>query len=150
MNRALEEVLLRLPEDATSDLAAQLRWLEELILAAEQATELGPEGARAALDLKAALGAIVLYARGSRTEADRLALEMALKTLVARALYTLYGALAATYGELAKEGPLRVECRELARLWGSVQRAVERAQPIPKNVVARLEALRTKIVAAEG
>jgi hypothetical protein len=150
LNVELETLLLAFPSPE-SDFKARLEWLEALALATSRAEELGDSGARAALDLRAALGAFVEYARSEKTPADDLALQLAVKALISRALHTIYGALASAYKELATADTAHdLECRELAKLWAEAQRALERGTPIPRVTIQKLEELRARVLESEA
>jgi hypothetical protein len=146
MTRALEDLLLELAEAAPADLPSQLAWLERASTAAAEA-ELGEAGQAAALDLRAALGAFVEFSRGPRGRGEQLALEMTVRTLITRALHTLYAALSETYAALGRsdEQELGAECRELARLFGLLARNVEKGKPIRPEIMRKLEAMRERV-----
>ena len=140
MTRALEDLLLRFGEDAPSDLGSQLKWLEDASQAATSAAaELGEPADAAALDLRAALGAFVEFTRGPQGPGELMALEITVKALIARALHTLYGALSETYLALGKEDIERAkDCRELARLWSSLQKSVATGKPLRRDLIEKV------------
>ncbi|MBI2372675.1 MAG: hypothetical protein HYV07_01620 [Deltaproteobacteria bacterium] len=136
----LEELLLRAGALETADPVARVRWIEAVADATARAG-LGQAGDRAALDLRASLGAIVAYSRSPRTDRDRIALEATVRTFTARALYGLYGALADAYRELGLSGPNAARCRELASVFLELQRALASGAPPSEQLRARLRRL---------
>src|SRR5688500_18229296 len=131
MNEALEKVLLRSTEAASSDLTRQLEWLQEAAEACDSATELGDVSAHAALHLRAAIGAFVEFTRGPQGPTELLVLQATVKAMLATALHALYGALALSYRELGRtKHPHRAECRELSHLWSGLQRSVAKGEPV--------------------
>jgi hypothetical protein len=147
MSAALESLLLRFGEG--DDLRSKLQWLEDAAFAASAATsDLGEPASRAALHLRAALGAFVEFSRGPQGDHERLALEMSVRTLTTHALHDLYGALAQSYRELGEaDTPYRAECRELSRLWSMLEHAIEKGHPIRGDVFKKLEAIRARVEA---
>ena len=85
-----------------ADLGARIAWIQALVIAVE-AEDLGAVGAAVVLDLKASLGAIVAWGRGSRDAESLLHLQALLTALLARATSTLYRALAAQWQVLADD-----------------------------------------------
>ena len=148
MNEALERVLLRATDAMTSDLKAQLSWLEEAAEACDLATDLGEPARHAALHLRAAIGAFVEFTRGPQGPSELVMLELSVRTLLGSALHALYGALALAYRDLGRTNhPYRAECRELAHLWSTLQRSVAKGEPARANVLRKLEAIREKMEA---
>jgi hypothetical protein len=144
MTRVLEDLLLDFVGEAPAELRAQLTWLERASIAASEA-DLGEAGDSAALDLRAVLGAFVEFSRSPQGKGEQLALELTVKTLLTRALHTLYAALAETYRELGQaDTDLAPECRELARLWSQLQHSMEKGKPIRAQILRRLEAIRER------
>jgi hypothetical protein len=130
----------------SSDLKAQLSWLEEAADACDRATELGDSARHAGLHLRAALGAFVEFTRGPQGPGEQVMLELAVKTLLGSALHSLYGALALSYRELGRtKHPYRAECRELSHLWSALQRGIAKGEPVRPDVFRKLEAIRDKI-----
>lgn len=143
MNDALIAVLARASEIAADDLPAQLQWIEDASIAADGAEELGPRGKRAATDLRAALGAILLWAQQGKDPSQWIAVEAAMKMYLARAQHTLYGALEDAFQTLAKSAPPeeRTRCAAAARAFGRLRDAIGRGETPPKDAIERLKAL---------
>ncbi len=145
--RRLEGLLTQRVTRPPADLAGQVAWIEAVSEAAADPA-LGDAGARAAQDLKAALGAIVAYARSPQQAAQALALEATVRTLTARALATLYGALADTYAALAATSRSHVAVlKEVASLFRAHQAAVVAGRPEAPEVSERLARLVQKLEA---
>jgi len=126
-----------------SDLGARLAWLEA-VADATDAAALGSQGKAAALDFRAALGAIILYARGKQDPADLPALEATVRMFVTRAQQATFGALAGAYRDLAKRAPAddRAECAALAQAFTEMKDAITQGGPAPKAALDRLEMIR--------
>ena len=125
--------------EESGDLAAKIQWVEDVAACIQG---LGKPGERAALDLKAALGAIVLYSKGKRTPEDRLAMEATVRTFSARGLYGLYGVLHDQYRELSLSGPHAKRARELAQIFLELQKSMGSGQKIPDGLRARMTKFR--------
>jgi hypothetical protein len=142
MNEQVEALLVCFPQVASMDLRGRLMWLESISIAlADARNDFGEAGDRAALDLRAALGAIIVYANSAQSKRDLLTMELTVRALLARAMALLYGALSDAYKTLAITGPHASECRTLSRVFKDVQRAVKRGDPIPPVTLRKLEAL---------
>ena len=141
--RALEDAMLRAHELPKQDLATRLQWMEDVALAAERA-DLGDDGARAARDMKAALGAILKFARGPQTQSALGELELMVGALTARATSTLFRALARDYDALArtKGAPRRAESMQLAVAFDELAAAVEKGEPIAQRTIDRVAEVR--------
>jgi hypothetical protein len=119
--------------------------LQEAADAADSA-ELGDIGKHAALHLRAAIGAFVEFSKSPQGPTELMFLEVTVKSMLGTALHSLYGALAILYRDLAQEEHDRQrECRELSRLWSTLQRSVARGEPIRPAVFRKLENLRAKL-----
>jgi hypothetical protein len=123
-------------------LADRLQWLEDAArLATEASSELGEAGDRAALDLRAALGAIITWARGPKDPATLVDLEATVRTFTRRALYTLYTALAGAYAGLSKQGVQRGDAEKLAAIYKELADAVRLGVEPKAATRAKIEAL---------
>jgi hypothetical protein len=142
MSVDVEALLARAGTLGAMSIREQLQWLEDTAAAAEQA-DLGDDGAVAAQQLRAALGAIVkLSQMASPTERDVAEAQLLIRTLMARGLYALSLALAETWRALAHEKhPRRAACMEVAAAFDDLARAVQMGQAIPATVGERLRAV---------
>lgn len=149
MTAALEDLLVGFADTDPTDLRSRLQWIEDASSAASRAAvDLGKPAEQAALYLRASLGAFVEFSRGAQGQTELVALEAATRTLIAQALYDLYGALADAYRELGKaEGdvPHRAECRELSRLWSTLQVTIKKGQPIRPDILRKLDSIRARV-----
>jgi hypothetical protein len=131
----------------STDLRTRLQWLEDAALAAE-ACDLGEHGARGALDLKAALGATLRYAkakasaRAASSHFDDAAaldqLEALVRTLIERGTSTLFAALADEWSALAGKGPMRAQAQLLADALRALSLAAARGEDPPATALAQL------------
>jgi hypothetical protein len=144
--RRLEELLLAVDGLEAQDLRGRLQWLEDAALTAEQ-LDLGEAGARGALDLKAALGAVVQFASSSMNDAALLRMEAVFQTLVVRGTTTLLQAIAADYHAIARVhgAPKRAEAEELGRAFDELADAVARGRKPPARTAERIEAVRRSL-----
>jgi hypothetical protein len=138
----LEQLLARVGGLGDLPLREQLQWLEDTAAAAERA-DLGDAGDDAALQLRAALGAIVKLSQTASPTPEQLAEgQLVIRTLMARGTLALTRALAETWRALAHEKhPQRTACMAVADAFDDVARAVQQGRPIPADVVARLRAV---------
>lgn len=122
-----------------ADLLARMQWLEAVASAVDEAA-LGSLGKSAARDFRAALGAIIAFARGTRDPEQVDALQATVRTFVARAQGALFGALAASYRDLAPVAPLsdRAACAALAQAFGEARDAIGQGGSVPKAVLDRV------------
>lgn len=144
--RTLAALLLDADGLAERDLRGRLQWLEDAALAAEQ-LDLGPDAARGALDLKAALGAVVQFASSSMNDEAVLQLEVVFRALVARGTSTLCRAVAEQYRAIAKEraAPKRAEAAEMAAVFDEIADATENGRAVAPKTAARLDAVRRSL-----
>ena len=120
----------------------QLQWLEDTAQALD-AADLGDEGKAAALNLRAALGAVVHWARGPRDEKTLPELEGVVRTFTTRGVVALHRALAAGMRALADaRAPQRAVCLDLASIFDALATAQENGAPPPVDVLERLTAAR--------
>jgi hypothetical protein len=124
-------------------LRERLQWLEDAAALTEaEARTLGEPAARAALDLRAALGAVVGFAQKGAPAEERLALEAVVRALTRRALHTLYAALTQSYARLGKEpGPYRAEARALAEGYAELTEAIQLGREPKAKTLERLARL---------
>ena len=139
---ALEQLVARAGALGAMTVREQLQWLEDTAAATEQA-DLGDEGEQAALQLRAALGAIVkLSQHPSPTPTDIAEGQLVVRTLMARGTLALSRALAETWRAMAHEKhPRRAACMAVADAFDDVARAVQLGRPIPAEVVEQLRAV---------
>lgn len=145
---ALVELVAKVDRAFDGGLASQLQWLEDAAAALEVA-ELGDDGRAAALDLRAALGAVVLFSRDASNARDPkalLELEAVVRAHTARGLLTLYRAVAAGLHELAQEkGPSRAQVNELALAFDALVKGQERGEAPSAAALRRLEEVRASL-----
>jgi hypothetical protein len=143
-------VLERVGDLASGDLRAQLTWLHDASQALEN-EDLGEGGARAALDLKAALGAVVVWSQGPQDPSTLVELQAVVRTLTTRGLVSLYQALSSTWADLAsRKGPRgsdpnRLAAHQLADAYRTLAVRVGRGEPVPTDVVTTLRELRATV-----
>ena len=142
---ALDDVLARVADLTQGDLRAQLTWLHDASTALEH-EDLGDAGARAALDLKAALGAVVVWSKGAQDPSTLVELQAVVRTLTTRGLVALYQALSSTWSEIAaRKGPHALHARRLADAYKALAGRVGRGEPVPADVVTTLRELRATL-----
>lgn len=140
---ALEQLVARAGALGAMTLREQLQWLEDTAAATEQA-DLGDEGEQAALQLRAALGAIVKLSQQQPPPTPQEIAEgqLVVRTLMARGTLALTRALAETWRALAHEKhPRRAACMAVADAFDDLARAVQQGRPIPPEVADRLRAV---------
>jgi hypothetical protein len=138
VNEPLERLLADLPSPQTP-LLAQLEWIDKTATAVASA-DLGVAGAQAALELRAALGAIVAFAQGRKGDAELAVLTATVRELTQRALATVCRALAAAYEELAAfgEGADAARARRLAPVWRDFAQALAERRAPDATLLERL------------
>lgn len=141
----LVELVQRMDAAARGGVKAQAQWLEDAAVAID-AAQLGDEGARAAVDLRAALGAIVHWARGPKNPSTLPELEAVVRTFTARGVVSLYGALSASLDELAAHrAGNRAVCAELSQVFAGLREAQMEGRPPPRALIERLDAARREL-----
>ena len=132
-------------------LRGQLAWLEKAALAVD-AADLGPDGAEAARDFKAALGTLLTFARAAKQKApDQEALlevQAVLRTLTGRGQLALYRALSRQLRLLAATPTSQsASCAELAEVFDALASSLQRGTPPPVDVLERFGQLRSSLPA---
>ena len=139
--QSLERVLLDARDLGGADLRTRLRWLEAAGNAAD-AVALDDEGRDGALHVKAALGAIVKWSQGPKDPDSVVALDALVRTLMARGYLAMVRSLAGAYDELVDErAPHRAACAEARDALRALAKSIEKGQPPPPAVGARLAAI---------
>lgn len=138
---ALGRVLVDADAAARGPLAAQVDWLRAASRAVRDA-ELGDDGARAALDLDAAIGAVVAWSRGDRSDDTLVELQALMQALLTRALATIATATAGAWREVATDEDQRIAATEMAAILDDVARALQSGLGVPSSTAARIEAVR--------
>ena len=142
---SLVDVLARADDLGSADLRARLQWIEDAALAIE-AADLGEDGVVAATHFRAALGAVVAWAKSPPQQRSQVALEAVLHTLLQRAMVAMARATAEYFEALVDErAPQRAACAEAARLLRDVGVAAEKGAPLPKNFAARVRELSSSL-----
>ena len=118
------------------DLGARIQWIQGLVVAVEN-EDLGEVGAAVALDLKAALGAVVAWGRGPRDAESLLHLQALIAALLARATSTLYRVLATHWRSLVGDVD---DAGVIAEAFESAAAAIAEGRDVPAEVQARLSA----------
>ena len=122
---------------ADASLQDQVRWLEELTAVAARA--LDDDAAQGALtDLRAALGAVVAWGRGPRTEESLRELELTFRALVTRGSVGLCEALAR---DLAALGAHDARAKTAAGAFTAAAHALAHGEPLAPAHVDAMRAL---------
>jgi hypothetical protein len=139
----LEDALVRARDLESMDLRARLQWLEDTALAAEQ-LDLGDDGARGVLDLKAALGALLKLSQGPVDERAIAEAALLVRMLTQRATSTLLRAVAAQHRAMSttRGAPRRAESHLLAQAFDEMAKAVAKGEPIPQSTIDKIAEVR--------
>jgi hypothetical protein len=143
---ALVDVAARMEASFAGGLQAQLQWMEDAALALDAA---GVDDA--ATNMKAALGAVAHWARGPQDPATLPELEGVVRTLTTSAQVGMYRALADALRTMADaRTPQRSLCLDLAGVFASLARSIERGDPPPKDALERLSRARDLLESPSG
>ena len=141
----LEHQLLAARDLGGADLRARLQWIEDTAAAADDAC-LDDDGKTAALHLRAALGAIVQWSRGSQEPSSLVQLDAVVRTLMARAQLGLLRSLANGYDALVQaKAPHRAACAEARDALRALARALEKGEAPPPSVAERFARVRASL-----
>jgi hypothetical protein len=143
----------------TADFSARVRFLQNVVAAAKSALDVEDatllaegavldEGQAAVRDLMAALGAIVQWSRGPRSDESLVELELLLRALLRRGLVGVYRAVAANHAAIAADpdlGDAAAESRVVAEVFAAAADEVAQGNELTPTTWERLARLRDRL-----